>query len=290
MNSSGPLCTTLEELRNIANSAAGAIVTKTCTKEPREGNPEPRVYEFEWGTINSVGWANLGYKKHGELIKKLKNYKKPVIASVGGFSVEEYITVSKYLARCGADILEVNLSCPNLPNFRPPAYVPEFAENILNGIRKSVEIPISVKLPPYLDENLQIEMARVIKRSKADCLTCLNSAGNALLLDANKEKMCIKPKWGGLTGSYIKPLALGNIKRYYNFFNGKLPIIGVGGVWSGKDIFEHLLAGASAVQVGSAYLREGTAVFQRLKEELIEIMKSKGYSNINEITGKLQEI
>lgn len=290
MNSSGPLCTTLEELTNIANSAAGAIVTKTCTKEPREGNPEPRIYEFEWGTINSIGWANLGYKKHGEFIKKLRNYKKPVIASVGGFSVEEYITVSKELAKCGANILEVNLSCPNLPNFKPPAYVPEFAEKILNGIRKSVKIPMSVKLPPYLDENLQIEMAKVIKRSKVDCLTCVNSAGNAVLIDANKEKICIKPKWGGLTGSYIKPLALGNIRRYYKFFNGKLPIIGVGGVWSGKDIFEHLLAGANAVQVGSAYLREGTAVFQRLKEELIQIMKSKGYSNINEIVGNLQEI
>lgn len=290
MNSSGPLCTTFEELKNIANSQAGAIVTKTCTKEPREGNPEPRIYEFGAGTINSIGWANLGCKKHGELIKKLKDYKKPIIASVGGFSVNEYVGVSKELAKCGANMLEVNLSCPNLPNFRPPAYVPEFAEKILNTIKKSVKIPISVKLPPYLDENLQIKMARVIKRSKVDCLTCVNSAGNTILIDANKEKICIKPKWGGLTGSYIKPLALGNIRRYYEFFNGKLPIIGVGGVWSGKDIFEHLLAGACAVQVGSAYLKEGAAVFQRLKEELTQIIKAKGYSNINKIIGELQEM
>ncbi|MBW2976847.1 dihydroorotate oxidase [Candidatus Woesearchaeota archaeon] len=287
MNAAGPLCTCLDELESIGKSESGAIVMKTCTLKPREGNPEPRIYEFEKGTLNSIGWANLGYKKYGGFIPRLKKYKKPIIASIGGFNEEEYATISKFLESKGVDMVELNLSCPNIEGFPPPAFNMNLAKKILKKSGKGIAIPMGVKVPPYLDPVFLKKIAGTFLKCKIDFVTCVNSAGNSLIIDAKKEKRVIAPEYGGLTGASIKPIALGNISLYHRLFKGKIPIIGVGGIFSGEDAFEHLLAGASAVQLGTAYLREGPAVFRRIDKELNSIMESKGYNEVSAVTGKI---
>lgn len=286
MNASGPRCTTVEELEKLGESKAGAIVVKTATFEAREGNPKPRYYETSLGSINSMGLPNLGYKKYAEIIPKLKEkFGKPIIASIAGLQPDHFPIILKELEK-HADLVEVNLSCPNIIGKPQIAYDFEMSEKILDELVNISNKPFGVKLPPYFDPVYHKQMAEILKKINPAYIACINSPGSTLIIDYETEKIVIKPKFGGLGGNYIKPIALGNIRRFYELLEGKIPIIGVGGITSGTDIFEHLLVGASAVQVGTQYMREGAAVFERLEKELEEVLRSKGYSSVEEVVGK----
>jgi dihydroorotate dehydrogenase (fumarate) len=134
INAAGPKCTDEKELHAIGRSESGAIVMKTITIKPREGNPEPTIWIFKNGTINSVGWRNKGLEYYISVIPELKKYGKPIIASVGGFSSKEYTDVAREISQAGTDLIEVNLSCPNISNFPPPAYSHKIAAKILNKV------------------------------------------------------------------------------------------------------------------------------------------------------------
>src|SRR6185503_633343 len=115
MNASGALCVTREELESLGRSRSGAIVTKSMTLEPRSGNPEPRYHAFPGGSINSMGLPNLGYRVYAELIPDLKKFGKPIVASVAGLAEEDFVTISTLITRSQPDLMEINLSCPNIP-------------------------------------------------------------------------------------------------------------------------------------------------------------------------------
>ncbi len=292
MNASGALCVTEEELRALGASRAGAIVTKSMTLEPRQGNPEPRYRSFALGSINSMGLPNLGYLAYAELISKLKSYGKPVVASVAGLREEDFVTIARAIDQAGPDLVEVNLSCPNIPGEPQIGYDPEASERVLKKVRSAVRLPMGVKLPPYFDPAHQERMAHVLRRSGVDFLSLINSVGNGLVVDHESESVLIKPKggFGGLGGPLIKPVALANVRAFWRLFQGQLPILGVGGVVRGTDVFEHLLCGASAVQVGTQLVEEGTAVFTRLESELTSVLDKKGYSASSSCIGKLKEL
>jgi dihydroorotate dehydrogenase (fumarate) len=151
---------------------------------------------------------------------------------------------------------------------------------------------MGVKLPPYFDPAHHAAMAEVLKRTPVEFLSLINSVGNALVIDPEREAVVIKPKggFGGLGGSVIKAVALANVRAFWKAFDGRIPIIGVGGVTSGTDVFEHLLAGASAVQVGTALVEEGTGVFDRLAAELRDVLKKKSYPSATSVVGRLKEL
>jgi len=292
MNASGALCVTREELLALGRSHAGAIVTKSMTVEPRQGNPSPRYYGFSGGSINSMGLPNLGYRAYAELIPELKRFGKPVIASVAGLVEDDFPIVAEAINAAGPDLIEVNLSCPNIPGKPQIGYDAEASERLMKRVRKIITVPMGVKLPPYFDPAHHTLMGNVIGRCGVDFLNLINSVGNGLVVDPKTEAAVIKPKggFGGLGGAIIKPVALANVRAFWKHFDGRMPIIGTGGVVNGVDAFEHVLCGASAVQVGTVLVEEGIDVFARLEKELTACLAGKGYQSIADCRGGLKEL
>ncbi len=292
MNASGALCVTRDELEALGKSGAGAIVTKSMTIESRQGNPTPRYYGFPGGSINSMGLPNLGYKAYAELIPHLKRFGKPIIASVAGLGEEDFPTIAEAINAAKPDLIEVNLSCPNIPGKPQIGYDPETSERVLKKVRPKVSVPMGVKLPPYFDPAHHEAMGKVVGRCGVDFLNMINSVGNGLVVDPERETVVIKPKggFGGLGGRLIKPVALANVRAFYKFFDGKMPIIGTGGIIEGIDVFEHFLCGASAVQIGTVLVEEGLDVFGRLEAELTAVLTKKAYRSILECRGRLKEL
>ncbi|OQW34671.1 MAG: dihydroorotate oxidase [Nitrospira sp. SG-bin1] len=292
MNASGALCVTRDELEALGKSSAGAIVTKSMTIEPRQGNPMPRYHGFPGGSINSMGLPNLGYRAYAELIPQLKRFGKPVIASVAGLGEEDFPTIAEAINAAQPDLIEVNLSCPNIPGKPQIGYDSETSERVLKKVRRLITVPMGVKLPPYFDPAHHEAMGKVLGRCGVDFLNLINSVGNGLVVDPERESVVIKPKggFGGLGGRLIKPVALANVRAFYKFFDGKIPIIGTGGIVEGIDVFEHFLCGASAVQIGTVLVEEGVDAFDRLEAELTAVLTRKGYRSIQECRGRIKEL
>ena len=292
MNASGALCVTREELHALGRSRAGAIVTKSMTLEPRAGNPEPRYYSFTGGSINSMGLPNLGYRAYAELIPELVQFGKPVIASIAGLCEDDFLTMARAINEARPDLIEINLSCPNIPGKPQIAYDSADSERLLKRLRPLITVPMGVKLPPYFDPAHHTVMADVIRRTGVDYLNLINSVGNGLVIDPKRETPVIKPKggFGGLGGALIKPVALANVRAFWKLLEGRIPIIGTGGIVQGTDAYEHVLCGASAVQVGTMLVEEGLAVFERLERELTAALTMKGVQSLSECRGKLKEL
>lgn len=290
LNASGVNDSTLEELEEIAKSDSAAVMTKSCTIEPRKGSEEPRYFRLPLGSIQSMGLPNLGYKEYLKFIPGLKKYGKPVIVSVAGFSPDEYRIMVKAFQESEVDLIEINLSCPNIEGKQPVAYNLEQAEEILSKISDSGEKPIGLKLPPYFDFSQQEKMAGLIKHHNVSFISSINALGNTLVIDSERETPVIKPNkgFGGLCGDYIKPIALANVRRFYELLKDEVSIMGVGGIKMGQDAFEFLLAGADAVQVGTVFEKEGINCFERINRELQKILERKGYSSVSEAKGKLK--
>jgi len=291
-NASGPNNSTFEELEIIAKSDSSAIMMKSCTIESREGNLEPRYKRLPLGSIQSMGLPNLGYQKYIEFASNLKKYNKPIIASVAGFCDKDYIKITSAFQKSKVDLIEINLSCPNIEGKPQIGYDFKQVEKILKKISNLGKKPIGLKLPPYFDFVHQKQIAELIKKYKISFITCINSIGNTLVINPKTETSIIKPKkgFGGLCGDYIKPIALGNVRAFYELLRNKVSIIGVGGIKSGLDAFEFLLAGADAVQIATTFEKEGPVCFKRINREFNKILKRKGYKLIKEAKGKLKSL
>lgn len=290
LNASGPSCSTLEELKIIGDSGSSVIMMKSSTIEPRQGNEEPRYAKLLCGSVQCMGLPNLGYQEYIKFSSQLKKYNKPIIASVAGLCGEDYKKMVEAFQNSEADLIEVNLSCPNLEGKPQAAYDFEQSEEILKSISDLGNKPIGLKLPPYYDFAHIKQMAELIKKYNVSFVTCINSVGNVLVIDPETETPIIKPKKGfaGLGGSCIKPIALANVRKFYELLKGEVQIFGVGGIESGADVFEFLLAGADAVQVATTFKEEGATCFERINKEFEEIMKRKNYNSIDEVKGNLK--
>lgn len=239
-----------------------------------------------------MGLPNLGYQAYVELVPELRRFGKPVVASVAGLCEEDFVKIAEAINGAKPDLVEVNLSCPNIPGKPQIGYDPQDSERLLRRVRRLVTVPMGVKLPPYFDPAHHAVMADVIRRTGVDFLTLINSVGNGLVVDPERESVVIKPKggFGGLGGPIIKPVALANVRAFWRLLDGNCPIIGTGGVVSGVDAFEHFLCGASAVQVGTALVEEGTGLFDRLERELAAWLEKKGYGSPAACRGQLKEL
>lgn len=291
MNAAGVYCMTREELAEVDASAAGSFVTKTGTLTKRAGNPEPRYADTTLGSINSMGLPNLGYQYYLDYVIELQNQpnSKNHFLSLVGMSPEETHTILKAVqASDYQGLVELNLSCPNVPGKPQIAYDFETTEAILTEVFTYYTKPLGVKLPPYFDIVHFDQAAAVFNKFPLTFVNCINSIGNGLVID--DETVVIKPKngFGGIGGDYVKPTALANVHAFYQRLNPSIQIIGTGGVKTGRDAFEHILCGASMVQLGTILHQEGPAVFERITNELKAIMDEKGYKSIEDFRGKLQ--
>ena len=296
MNSSGVHCMTTTDLEELAASEAGSFVTKSATLAPREGNPEPRYVDLALGSINSMGLPNKGLDYYLNFALEKQEAiapEAPFFFSVAGMSVEENIELLRKIEASNfRGITELNLSCPNVPGKPQVAYDFPLTEQILEQVFSFFTKPLGVKLPPYFDLAHFDQMAEILNKFPLTYINSINSIGNGLYIDPETEAVVIKPKegFGGIGGEYVKPTALANVRAFATRLKPEINVIGTGGIRSGQDAFEHLLCGATMLQIGTELQKEGPAIFARLKKELTEIMTAKGYTSIDEFRGKLRSL
>lgn len=290
-NASGPYCSTSEELHRIGASQSAAILSKSCTLEARDGNPAPRYVDTAWGSINAMGLPNKGWEYYRELAPSLGIYGKPYFVSVAGMSHADNLTIIKGLQNVDyLAAIELNLSCPNLVGKPQTAYDMEATARLLDEVFGLNTLPLGVKLPPYFDPVHFEQAAAVLNQYPIGFVTCINSIGNGLAIDWQSETTLIRPKngLGGLGGSIIKPTALANVREFRRLLRADIDVIGCGGISTGSDAFEHILCGASAVQIGTQFHQERENCFARIAQELREVMQSKGYTQLADFQNKLK--
>ncbi|HGF7744412.1 TPA: dihydroorotate oxidase [Enterococcus faecium] len=297
MNASGVHCMTTQELDELAHSEAGAFITKSCTINERKGNPEPRYFDVPLGSINSMGLPNLGFSYYLEYAlayeKVQENQNQPLFFSIAGMSVQENLEMLEKIEKSGFNgITELNLSCPNVPGKPQLAYDFEATYETLKEVFSIFSKPLGIKLPPYFDFAHFDQMADILNQFPLTYVNAINSVGNGLYIDTEQEAVVIKPKegFGGIGGEYIKPTALANVRAFYTRLKPEIQIISTGGIRTGQDAFEHLLCGASMLQIGTELHKEGPEIFSRIIKELTQIMSEKGYTSIDEFKGKLRTI
>ncbi|NJW38847.1 dihydroorotate oxidase [Streptococcus suis] len=293
MNAAGVWCMTKEELEGVKNSAAGTFVTKTATLEYRAGNPEPRYKNVPLGSINSMGLPNQGLDYYLDYLLELQaeEPERTFVLSLVGMSPDETHTILKKVQDSAFQgLVELNLSCPNVPGKPQIAYDFETTETILREVFAYFTKSLGIKLPPYFDIVHFDQAAAIFNQFPLKFVNCVNSIGNGLYIE--DESVIIKPKngFGGIGGEYIKPTALANVHAFYQRLKPEIQIVGTGGVLTGRDAFEHILCGASMVQIGTTLQKEGLVAFDRISQELRDIMAEKGYETIEDFRGKLHHL
>lgn len=281
MNASGCWCRTEEELDDLNISQSGAIVSKSCTLHYRKGNENPRYHDNELGSINSMGMPNEGvdfYSKYG------LHRRKPYIISVGALSIDETLKTLEFVKNY--DLIELNVSCPNIVGKPQLGYDMVELDRYLDIIFSRFNLKIGLKLPPYFDPIHFEQVAEIIKKYPVKFITVINSLGNGLILKGDGVSIAPKGGLGGIGGDYCKPTALANVRQFYQLLKDTdIDIIGCGGIKSGRDVYEHILCGATAVQIGTHLVKSGTGCFSRILNELSEYVGNK---SLNEIRGKLK--
>jgi len=268
-------------MSRIFNSGAGAIVTKSIGLEPQEGYPNPTVVELEHGILNAIGLANPGIEYFKDEIKKLKTANIPVIASIYGSNSNDFVKLAQKMQEYGADALELNMSCPHAKGYGLEiGSDPELVKNITSNVKKAINLPVFVKLSPNLTDITKI--ARAAEKAKADAIVAINTV-KAMKIDIELKTPVLSNKIGGYSGKAIKPIGVRCVYEIYKNIN--IPIIGVGGITTGEDAIEYIMAGATTVQIGSAVYYRGIDVFNKVNQEITEWMKKLEIKNLNEIIG-----
>ncbi|MBC7255172.1 MAG: dihydroorotate dehydrogenase [Chloroflexi bacterium] len=276
-----------ETLIRVARAGAGAVTAKSCSVAPRLGHPNPTVLAWEHGLINAVGLSNPGAAVVRDMARQAKGdlaaLGVPLILSVFGGSPREFTEAAATLAEAEPDFLELNISCPNVEDEfgLPFALDPRAAAEVTASVRRVWGGRLLVKLSPNAP-NL-VEVARAAVEAGADGLTAVNTLGPGMLLDVRARRPILSNRVGGLSGGALHPIA---VRCVYEVSQAvKVPIIGTGGVSSGEDVLRMIMAGATAVGIGSALYEEGEAIFGRILREMEEIMQDEGIATLDAIRG-----
>lgn len=262
----------------------GGISIKGTTKDARFGNPTPRIAECTSGLINSIGLQNPGIEKViNEEIPKLRSvYNNVIISNISGFSIDEYkYCCEKINAVKDVDIIEVNISCPNVHNGGMSfGTSPENAQAVTKAVKSVTDKPVFIKLTPNVTDIVSI--AKACEEGGADGISLINTS-QGLRIDLNKRRPVIANKIGGFSGRAIFPIALKMVYQVYEAI--KIPIIGIGGVATAEDVIEMMMAGATAVQVGAENLVNPYAC-RDIVNNLPRVMQKYKINDLNEIIGE----
>ena len=264
-------------------SLLGGIMIKATTLEPRFGNPTPRVAETGAGMLNAIGLQNPGLKGVLEHeLPWLEKFDTPIIANVAGSKVDDYVEVAKQISQASnVHALELNISCPNVKTGGIAFGTdPEMAATLTKAVKEVSSVPVYVKLSPNV-ANI-VEIAKAIESAGADGLTMINTL-IGMRLDLKTGKPILANKTGGLSGPAVKPVAIRMVHEVSQAVS--IPIIGMGGVQSAEDVLEFLLAGASAVAVGTANF-VNPFICPEIIDELPNVLAAYGYSSVEECIGR----
>jgi len=279
----------LEVSRLYDLSKLGAIVVKGLSLKPRKGNPPTRIVETPAGMLNSIGLQNPGVEKFAqEILPELKKFDTKIFANVFGEDEEEYLAVAEFLDKTdGVHGLELNVSCPNVKKGGIAfGSDPETLYDLVSKMKKVTTKPLLVKLSPNVTSILDTADACV--KAGADGLVLINTL-LGMAIDIEKEEPILATKTGGLSGPAILPVAVRMIYQVYEKYGKDVPIIGVGGITTYQDAVQHLLAGAVAVQIGTANFYDPYSplkVIDGIKEHTIK----KRYSHYLELVGKAHKL
>ena len=285
MTASGTFGSGAEYSEFVDLNKLGAVVTKGVANVPWPGNPTPRIAEVYGGMLNAVGLQNPGIDLFCERdIPFLRQYQTKIIVNVCGHSTEEYIDVVERLADEDIDLMEINISCPNVKEGGISfGQDPKAVETITSELKKRAKQPIIMKLSPNVTDIT--EMARAAEAGGADGLSMINTL-TGMKIDIHRQKFVLANKTGGMSGPAIHPIA---VRMVYQSANAvKIPIIGMGGIMKPEDAIEFILAGATAVSVGTANFTN-----PRITEEIVtgieDYMMKYGVTNIKDLVGAVHE-
>jgi dihydroorotate dehydrogenase (NAD+) catalytic subunit len=270
-----------QTLRRVAESGAGAVVTKSTSLKPREGFPNPTIVEVPCGLLNAMGLPNPGILEMKREIAEAGKAGVPVVASVYGFKAADYSKAAVIAQEAGADAVELNVSCPHVKEVGAQiGQNPRILAEVTRAVKLKVTKPLIVKLSPNVSDITK--MAEAAEKAGADAVTAINSV-RAMAIDIDVQRPILSAKIGGLSGPAIKPIAVRCVYEIYEAVD--IPVIGCGGVNSWQDAVEFILAGASAVQVGAAILRGDLNIFKEINEGIKKYMKVKGCKDVRELIG-----
>ncbi len=274
-----------DSLIKIAQGGAGALVTKSIGIEPREGHPNPTFVETQGGILNAMGLPNPGIKEYEDEMRKALTAHIPVIGSIFGANAREFSQLAIKMQEYGTSAIELNLSCPHAKGYGAEiGHDKDMVLEITKAVKDVVMIPVFVKLSPNVS-NIS-ELASAVKMGGGDGIVAINTV-KAMAINSELKVPILSNSIGGLSGPAVKPIGIRCV--YEIAATCDLPVIGVGGILTGGDAVEYIMAGASAIQIGSGVFYEGEAIFQKISNEIYKFMESNGYETVKEMIGIAQK-
>jgi|TARA_Y100000310_G_scaffold300031_1_gene335389 dihydroorotate dehydrogenase (NAD+) catalytic subunit len=284
--SAGILGNTGEILKRVGLSGAGAVTTKTIGLKPRKGNKNPTVVDMGDVFLNAMGLPNPGAENFVEEIRIAKEGGKPIISSIFGKDAGEFAEVAKILKKAEPDLFELNISCPNVGSGMSFGCDPVAAGKVVEKVKAVTDISLSVKMTP--NTHLLVEVAKSVEKAGASVITAINGLGPGMVIDVETGIPVLANKVGGVSGKFVRPIAT---RCIYSIAQAvKIPIIGVGGIYSGEDAAQHIIAGASAVGIGTAVKDHYLDIFKKVCDELDVILERKKLKSIGELVGTVKEV
>jgi dihydroorotate dehydrogenase (NAD+) catalytic subunit len=280
----GILGLTTATLQEAIKQGAGAVVTKSISLKPHQGYPNPTIVQTDnHSLLNAIGLPNPGARYYANEIKQLKkqNLNAPIIASIFGYTPNEYAQTAQILTKAGADAIELNVSCPHVKKTGSEiGQNPNLVTKVIKQVKTTTKKPIIAKLTPNVTDITEI--AKAAANAGADAIVATNTM-RGMAIDVETAHPILANKVGGLSGSALKPIAVRCVYEIYGAV--KVPIVGCGGIATWHDAVEFMLAGASAVQVGTAIASQGFGVFRSLSNGIDRYVRDKGFRSVREIVG-----
>jgi len=284
MLAAGILGLSAASLQEAVKQGAGAVVSKSVGLKPRSGYGNPAVFQVDdCGLLNAMGLPNPGAKHFAREIGDFKKdgLRAPIIASVFGFSAEEFTEAAQILVKGGADAVELNVSCPHVRKTGSEiGQSLRLVSEVVKRVKRAVKKPVFVKLTPNVADIAEVAEAAV--GAGADAIVAINTV-RGMAIDIETACPILANKVGGLSGSSLKPIAVRCVYEIYEAV--KVPVVGCGGVAAWQDAVEFMLAGASAIQVGTAIASQGLGVFRSVSNGIDRYVRNKGFRSVKEIVG-----
>src|SRR2546426_7382619 len=281
MLASGFLDETGGTLLRVFKAGAGAVVTKSIGPEPRGGNTNPTIVELDVGMLNAMGLPNPGIKDFGPEVKIALDGGAVVVGSVYGKDPDEYAAVAKALAGYGVQAIELNLSCPHAKGLGTDiAEDPEAVREFTAAVKSKVSVPVMAKLSPSVPDIASF--ARAAEDGGADAIVAINTL-KAMAISPELKTPVLANRVGGLSGPAIRPVGVRCVYEIYEVVD--IPIVGVGGIESGRDALEYILAGARAVQIGTGLATRGLSVFSDVSLEVAAYLDENGIKSVESLVG-----
>jgi dihydroorotate dehydrogenase (NAD+) catalytic subunit len=271
-----------ESLAGAWAAGAGGVITKSIGSVPRPGYPNPTIETYErWGMLNAMGLPNPGIDEYPREVEIARRAGATVIGSVFAGDAPEFARLAARMAATGVAAVELNLSCPHAEGFGTEVgSTPENVERIVRAVVAAVEIPVIAKITPNTADPAGLAVAA--ERGGAAAISAINTL-RALAIDVRLHRPVLSHGFGGLSGAAIKPVGLACVWQIYDKVS--IPVVGVGGIMTAEDALEYVMAGAGALEVGTALTFEGVGVFGRLARDLTALLDELGYARLEDAVG-----